>query len=143
MSLPGAEQFWQFSEQHYARPGVAQACLQLQDEHGANVNLLLLLLMLEERGLGAEPAHFLPLLQQRQGLFSQWRALRRRLKPRLDNDDYLQLLQHELELERWQQQELLQVLAQHPPRPGSGGLLTYLTLLQVADAPLWQLKLAG
>ncbi len=143
MRLPDAEQLWQFSEQHYARPGVAQACLQLQDEHGANVNLLLLLLMLEERGLGADSAHFLPLLQARRGLFDQWRALRRRLKTRIDNDDYLQLLQHELELERWQQQELLQVLAQHPPRPGSGSLLTYLTLLQVADAPLWQLKLAG
>jgi uncharacterized protein (TIGR02444 family) len=143
MKLPDAEQLWQFSEQHYTRPGVAQACLQLQDEHGANVNLLLLLLMLEERELGADPAHFLPLLQQRQGLFTQWRALRRRLKTRLDKDNYLQLLQHELELERWQQQELLQVLAQHPPRPGSGCLLTYLTLLQVADAPLWQLKLAG
>ncbi|MFP2768559.1 TIGR02444 family protein [Oceanisphaera sp. KMM 10153] len=143
MSQPDADQFWQFSEQHYPRPGVAQACLQLQDEHGANVNLLLLLLLLEERGLDVDPAHFLPLLQTRRGLFDQWRALRRRLKARLDNDDYLQLLQHELELERWQQQELLQVLAQHPPRPGSGSLLTYLTLLQVADAPLWQLKLAG
>ncbi|WP_298715969.1 TIGR02444 family protein [uncultured Oceanisphaera sp.] len=143
MSLPDADQLWQFSEQHYARPGVAQACLQLQDEHGANVNLLLLLLMLEERGLGVDPTHFLPLLQQRQGLFSQWRGLRRRLKSRLDNEEYVQLLQHELELERWQQQELLRVLEQHPPQPGSGCLLTYLTLLQVADAPLWQLKLAG
>ena len=49
MSIPSAEQFWQFSEQHYARPGVADVCLQLQDDYGANVNLLLLLVMLEER----------------------------------------------------------------------------------------------
>ncbi|WP_417617111.1 TIGR02444 family protein [Oceanisphaera sp.] len=143
MNQPDAEQFWQFSEQHYARPGVAQACLQLQDEHGANVNLLLLLLMLEERGVTVEPASFMPLLARRQGLFNQWRRLRRQLKATLHNDDYLQLLQHELELERWQQQELLQQLELSPPSPGSGGLLTYLTLLQVADAPLWQLKLAG
>ncbi len=34
--------FWQFSCAVYAAPGVRQACLQLQDEHGADVNLLLL-----------------------------------------------------------------------------------------------------
>lgn len=139
----GADELWQFSEQHYGRPGVAQACLQLQEEHGANVNLLLLLLLLEELGLATDPALFLPLLEARRGLFGQWRQLRRRLKERLDEDDYGQLLQHELELERWQQQELLQVLERHPPTPGSGALLDYLTRLQVADAPLWQLKLAG
>ncbi|WP_375055865.1 TIGR02444 family protein [Zobellella sp. DQSA1] len=143
MNPISAEELWQFSEQHYARPGVAQACLQLQDEHGANANLLLLLLLLEELGLYADPAPFIPVLRARKGLFSQWRDLRRWLKPKLDEDDYGQLLQHELELERWQQEELLQVLERQPPRPGSGGLLAYLTLLQVADAPLWQLKLAG
>ncbi|AEY00800.1 hypothetical protein GU3_05215 [Oceanimonas sp. GK1] len=138
-----ADELWQFSELHYARPGVAGACIELQDEHGANVNLLLLLLLLEERGLTLNIAPFLPLLEQRRGLFEHWRALRRRLKAQLEADDYAQLLQHELELERWQQQELLLVLASHPPRPGSGALLTYLNLLPVADAPLWQLKLAG
>ncbi|MGB5854385.1 MAG: TIGR02444 family protein [Oceanisphaera sp.] len=143
MSMPSAEQFWQFSAQHYTRPGVAQACLHLQDEHGANVNLLLLLLMLEERGFSANAAHFMPLLATRQGMFNQWRRLRRQLKAKLNNDDYLKLLQHELELERWQQQELLQQLAHTPPILGHGCLLNYLTLLQVADAPLWQLKLAG
>jgi uncharacterized protein (TIGR02444 family) len=139
----GADELWQFSEQHYARPGVAAACLALQDEHGANVNLLLLLLLLEELGLTTEPGHFLPLLEARRGLFEHWRQLRRWLKTRLDEDDYGQLLQHELELERWQQQELLAVLERHPPAPGSGALLAYLHLLRVADAPLWQLKLAG
>ncbi|PSJ44165.1 TIGR02444 family protein [Zobellella endophytica] len=138
-----ADDLWQFSEQHYGRPGVAQACLQLQDEHGANVNLLLLLLLLEELGLTTDPARFLPALEARRGLFGQWRQLRRRLKDKLDEDDYGQLLQHELELERWQQEALLQVLEWHPAVPGSGALLDYLTRLQVADAPLWQLKLAG
>lgn len=138
-----ADTLWQFSEQHYGRPGVAAACLNLQDEHGANVNLLLLLLLLEEQGLTLDIAPFLPVLERRRGLFQHWRALRRRLKPGLDADDYAQLLQHELELERWQQQELLAVLASHTPEPGSGALLTYLNLLQVTDAHLWQLKLAG
>lgn len=33
--------FWQFSGVVYARPGVAEACLDLQDRHGIDVNLLL------------------------------------------------------------------------------------------------------
>lgn len=33
--------FWQFSGVIYARPGVAEACLDLQDRHGIDVNLLL------------------------------------------------------------------------------------------------------
>lgn len=143
MDIPTTEQFWQFSEQHYARPGVAQACLELQDKHGANVNLLLLLIMLEERGLACNPADFAPILEQRAGLFNQWRKLRRQLKEQLHNDDYLALLRHELELEYWQQQELIQLLSQTPPTAGSGSLLTYLTQLQVEDTHLWQLKLAG
>ena len=36
-----AEAFWQFSLSVYARPGVADLCLALQDRAGANVNLLL------------------------------------------------------------------------------------------------------
>jgi uncharacterized protein (TIGR02444 family) len=33
--------FWQFSGTVYGRPGVAEACLALQDRHGLDVNLLL------------------------------------------------------------------------------------------------------
>lgn len=36
------ENFWDFSVQHYAKPGVADACLTLQDQHGLDVNLVLL-----------------------------------------------------------------------------------------------------
>jgi uncharacterized protein (TIGR02444 family) len=32
---------WEWAEAAYARPGAAQACLKLQDEHGQNVCLLL------------------------------------------------------------------------------------------------------
>ena len=41
MSAPPENPFWQFSLQVYAAPGVAQACLALQDRHGVDVNLLL------------------------------------------------------------------------------------------------------
>ena len=40
MELP-ASPFWDFSLEVYAKPGVAQACLALQDECGVDVNLLL------------------------------------------------------------------------------------------------------
>jgi uncharacterized protein (TIGR02444 family) len=36
-----AEPLWSFSEAFYARPGVAAACLALQDRHGHDVNQLL------------------------------------------------------------------------------------------------------
>jgi len=39
--------FWDFSLAHYAKPGVADCCLQLQNRHGVNVNLLLWSLWLE------------------------------------------------------------------------------------------------
>jgi uncharacterized protein (TIGR02444 family) len=36
--------FWRFSLQFYRQPGVAEACIRLQEESGADVNLLLFLL---------------------------------------------------------------------------------------------------
>ena len=52
--LPEGE-FWRFSVERYAVPGVAEACLALQDSAGADVNLILLALWLGSRGhrLGA------------------------------------------------------------------------------------------
>ena len=44
------EAFWSWSCERYARPGVAEACLSLQDRHGVQVNLLLLGCWLGERG---------------------------------------------------------------------------------------------
>jgi len=38
---PDKTPFWQFSGTVYGRPGVAEACLDLQDRHGLDVNLLL------------------------------------------------------------------------------------------------------
>ena len=41
---PAVPSFWDFSLAFYAMPGVADACLQLQDGCGADVNVLLFLL---------------------------------------------------------------------------------------------------
>lgn len=41
MFPPGPEGFWSFSLEVYAQPGVAPACLRLQDRDGLDVNLAL------------------------------------------------------------------------------------------------------
>jgi uncharacterized protein (TIGR02444 family) len=43
---------WRFALAFYRRPGVDDACLQLQDETGADVNVLLYLLFLAAQGRG-------------------------------------------------------------------------------------------
>jgi len=47
-SKDAADEFWQFSLEAYARPQVADLCLVLQDEHGFDVNILLLCLWLAQ-----------------------------------------------------------------------------------------------
>lgn len=49
MTEPHAS-FWAFSLLIYAKPGVAEACLELQDEFDADVNLLLFMLWLGYQG---------------------------------------------------------------------------------------------
>lgn len=50
---PDADAFWAFSLRTYGRDGVEAACLDLQDEHGFDVNLILLCLWIAETELGA------------------------------------------------------------------------------------------
>jgi uncharacterized protein (TIGR02444 family) len=47
-----AAAFWRFSLALYARPGVAPACLVLQDQHGRDVNLMLFCCWLGASGRG-------------------------------------------------------------------------------------------
>ena len=42
--------FWAYSLRTYASPGVADACISLQDDHGCDVNVLLLCLWLAQMG---------------------------------------------------------------------------------------------
>lgn len=75
---------WEFSLQHYSRPGVADACLRLQDEHGVNVNLLLWCAWLEQLGIILDSVR----LRNAQERIQAWdenyvvplRQLRRRMK---------------------------------------------------------------
>jgi uncharacterized protein (TIGR02444 family) len=92
MSLPfPPNSLWDFSLALYAQPGVADACLQLQDEHGLNVNLLLWCVWLEQLDVHLTEAHF----QEAHHHTDEWdrryvvplRQLRRRMKTEFGTRD--------------------------------------------------------
>ena len=60
--------FWQYSLAHYGRPEVAECCLSYQDNHGANVNLLLFLCWLGCCGQRGEPEQ----MEQASSLIEEW-----------------------------------------------------------------------
>lgn len=103
------QSLWDFSVALYARSGVAELCLALQDEAGADVCLLLTALWLERRGIAASAAR----LAQLEELARPWqttvtiplRALRRAWKEAAQSDAGLaelrgQLAALELQAER-------------------------------------------
>jgi uncharacterized protein (TIGR02444 family) len=79
-----AHPFWDFSLDVYGRNGVAPACLELQDRHGIDVNVLLYCLWLGEQGVESGETRFDAAL----AAVREWhievvrslRAIRRRLK---------------------------------------------------------------
>lgn len=80
---PGAE-IWSFMLRLYARPGVASACLRLQDEAGVDVPLLLAAFFAVSQGhsLGADEAARLDadVAEWRRNVVQPLRALRRGMK---------------------------------------------------------------
>jgi uncharacterized protein (TIGR02444 family) len=76
--------FWRFSVAFYGRPGVAQACLDLQDCCGVDVNLVLFLLWMatSRRRLASEAVRALDARASdwRSAVVEPLRELRRRLK---------------------------------------------------------------
>ena len=76
--------FWQFSLAFYARPGVADACLALQDETGADVNVMFYVLYLagQRRQIDrVDAAHIDASIKAwRETAVVPLRTLRRRLK---------------------------------------------------------------
>jgi uncharacterized protein (TIGR02444 family) len=113
--------FWKFSLAFYARPHVANACLELQDRAGVDVNLLLYLLFLahDDRQVGRDDVARLDALiaAWREHVVLPLRALRRELKtgiapvPVADSEALRSAIKRdELEAERIEQ-ELLERLA--------------------------------
>jgi uncharacterized protein (TIGR02444 family) len=131
-SLPLAGPHWSFAIGLYGRPGVAEACLWLQDELGVDVNVLLIALFAaSERGLALE-AHDIAALDRtveswRREVVLEVRAIRRRLKagpppaPSSDTDALRDLVKRaELRAEQIEQAVLARWLDENTARAARG-----------------------
>lgn len=89
-------------------------CLQLQDDHQLNVNLLLLALWLDKHHYSLPEPQWQTLQQAtlawEQKLLLPYRQLRRQSKTMLETDEYQQMLKLELVLERKSQAMILKAL---------------------------------
>ena len=109
---------WLFSLDVYGRPGVAPACLALQDEAGADVNLVLFLLWCAATGrpldAAAVAAADTGLERWREAVVEPLRAVRRAMKadllPAVDTEGCRQRIKAvELDAERLSQEALLAI----------------------------------
>lgn len=83
------EKFWSFSIDFYGRDGVQDACLELQDRHDGDVNLILFLLWQALQSMEFDRAAIAGLDRSlspwRQGVVEPLRSIRRHMKD-LDTD---------------------------------------------------------
>lgn len=114
--MPTAADLWQFSLTTYARAGVANHCLYLQDQWAANINIILWLLWLEQRGTQVDAT----LIHKAETIIAAWhealikplRQLRRQFTQQFAMDDeligatYQQLKAAELQAEQVEQKLL-------------------------------------
>lgn len=103
MSITGTG-FWSFSNAIYARPGVAEAALSLQDLRGADVNIVLFCFWRARLGLSnwapGEMQRAVDVLKPVNAVLAPYRQARRALKNMVLEDDSLQPLYDEtIELE--------------------------------------------
>ncbi len=126
--------FWQWSLVFYAQPGVAPLCLELQDTHGLDVNLVLFCCWL------GEP---LDSLAEAEALVADWRrevvqplrAVRRWLKGR-DEALRAQVATQELAAEQRQQATLYAwALARWPSAGSAPGRYAAANLALLGEAP--------
>ena len=139
--------FWSFSTEFYGRPGVAPACLALQDRFGCDVNLMLFALWAARCGAEFGTAEFSRLdaavQPWRARLVEPVRALRRALKidslgilPDLAEGCRKKLLEAELAGERAAQELLARTL---PLRePDEGGIDRNLAKANIAAYLAWR-----
>ncbi|MGE3296283.1 MAG: TIGR02444 family protein [Porticoccaceae bacterium] len=116
-----ADDFWAFSLALYSRPRVAECCLRLQDDAGANVNLLLFCCWAGRRGMALDAQE----LAAAAATIEDWqlRVLRplraRRRTPGIAAAEKQRLLAEELIAERHEQALLVQWLEDCGSAPGS------------------------
>ena len=142
MEVDGAQEqaraLWSFSLATYDSPGVASACISLQDRHGLDVNLLLFCCWAGARGHELTKGR-LNRLQEgvadwQQEVVQPLRRVRRRLKAEASDaaqDLRARLLDLEIESERLEQlrlSDLVPLELEHPePRMAGGNLRRYLS----------------
>lgn len=111
------EALWQFSLAYYAESGVKEACLSLQNNYNGNVNLLLLLKWLEANHLAFNLEQWPKVkasLETSEHLLTQYRQLRKQLKPQVPDTLYREALNFELSLEQLQQSHLIDTVNHLP-----------------------------
>ncbi|MFL9824734.1 TIGR02444 family protein [Rhodoplanes sp. SY1] len=122
--------FWRFSLATYRKPGVAEACLALQDGHGVDVNVLLFAMWLGTQGRRLDAAEMRRVLDAAAGwardVVVPLRLVRRRLKdaPPLVEPATAQAFRSEvkrleLEAERLEQEALFGLAAMLPASDGT------------------------
>ena len=101
---------WQYSLLVYSHPRVHKLCQKLQDDYGADVNLLLSACWLAKRGIVWSPEQVVDMVSHSQAFRENYllevRALRRRMKPTAPPNIYQEAQRFEMAVERWQQDEI-------------------------------------
>lgn len=140
---PAAEALWQYSLRLYANPAVSAACLRLQDESGADVNMIFLLLFAATRGLQLSEPEVKRLERDstkwREGVIEPLRRVRRLVKHDglgMDCDMYRQVKATELLAERRLQFALAAALAGLPAAKPNGSPLDAARVNLQAYVPL-------
>ena len=137
-----AEGLWQFSLARYG--AVESLCLALQDDHGLNINLLMLCAYCQSEGCALDELQVGDLIrhnrQWQQEVINPYRALRKTLKPRLSPEDYQQMLAIELALEKEEQQRLFAALPVHLPPDNPEAQANILICLIQSGVPLEQMS---
>ncbi|WP_439815794.1 TIGR02444 family protein [Zavarzinia sp. CC-PAN008] len=115
-----AAAFWAEAAALYARPGMAELCLELQDHLGLDVNTVLLCCFSASRGRGLEPWDLsravITLAPWRAQVVEPLRTLRRGLKGMTGAEPTRQAIAAaELEAERRAQAILVEALGPWPP----------------------------
>ncbi|MBV7316294.1 TIGR02444 family protein [Shewanella sp. NIFS-20-20] len=134
---------WQRCDTLYEK--LQPLCLELQDQHGVCVNLLLLAYYLDERAMGFNLQQWQQLHQQvsqwEEKLLLPYRRLRRLGKSHLSEDEYQQMLGLELRLERQSQRRILSQINEMNELNVGGNLGLYLSLFNLNQSQFSQLNI--
>lgn len=124
--------FWDFSVALYGKPGVASACLALQERHGVDVNVLMFCLWLAASGRGPVPAErlgeaFAAAAAWHAEIVRNLRALRKRLKTPVGTADpalaqALRARIQKIEIDAEHVEQLALAAAPAAAAPARGGL---------------------